>query len=75
LAILHSAKAKALSGGRFFVSAQDVRQVATAALRHRIQRNLQAEAEELTPDDILGRIMDEVLVTAERAVAGKEAQA
>lgn len=63
LAILHSAKARALSGGRFFVSAADIKAVAVAALRHRIGRNLQAEAEDLTTDDILRRLMDELKET------------
>ena len=60
LSILHAAKARALANAKFYVSSADVRAVATAALRHRIQRNLQAEAEELSPDDILARILEEV---------------
>ena len=60
LSILHSAKAKALSKGNFYVSAEDVRAVSIGALRHRVQRNLQAEAEDLTADEILRRIGEEV---------------
>jgi len=60
LAVLHAAKARALSRGNFFVSSNDVRSVATQALRHRIQRNLEAEAEEISPDEIVRRIMGEV---------------
>jgi MoxR-like ATPase len=60
LAILHAAKARALAQGNFYVSCQDVRAVATAALRHRLQRNLQAEAEDVTADAILSRILNEV---------------
>ena len=60
LSILHSAKARALSQGNFYVSADDVRAVAIQALRHRVQRNLQAEAEELSCDEILRRIGQEV---------------
>ena len=60
LSVLHAAKARALSRGNPYVSGDDVRAVATGALRHRIQRNLQAEAEGVTPDDILAAIADEV---------------
>jgi len=60
LSILHAAKARALSRGQFYVSSEDVRAVAAAALRHRIQRNLQAEAEDLSADAILARIQDEL---------------
>jgi len=60
LATLHAAKARALSGGRPFVSREDVRSVAPQALRHRIQRNLEAEAEAITADSIVRRIMEEV---------------
>src|SRR5512133_66114 len=56
LSILHAAKARALSRGEFFVSGDDVRGVMPAALRHRIVRNLQAEAEEVSADQILQRI-------------------
>jgi MoxR-like ATPase len=60
LAILHSAKARALAHGEFYVSCDHVRAVATQALRHRIQRNLQAEAEDMTADRILEGVMEEV---------------
>ena len=60
LSILHAAKARALSRGQFYVSGEDVRAVAAAALRHRIQRNLQAEAEDVSADAILARIQDEI---------------
>jgi MoxR-like ATPase len=60
LAILHAAKARSLTRGNAHVSSGDVLAVSTAALRHRVQRNLRAEAEGLTPDDILGGIKDEI---------------
>jgi len=60
LAILHSAKARALTHGNFHVSSEDVLAVSTAALRHRIQRNLQAEAEDLAADDILAKIVEQI---------------
>jgi MoxR-like ATPase len=60
LAILHSAKARALARGESYVSCDQVRAVARQALRHRVQRNLHAQAEGLTADGILDGILDEV---------------
>jgi MoxR-like ATPase len=60
LAILHAAKARALARGNFFVARDDVCGVAVQALQHRIQRNLEAEAEEIRADEIVRRIVAEV---------------
>ncbi len=60
LATLHAAKARALSRGQPYVSRDDVRSVAPQALRHRIQRNLDAEAEAVSPDQVLHGIMEEL---------------
>jgi MoxR-like ATPase len=60
LSILHSAKARALARGESYVSCEQVRAVARQALRHRIQRNLHAQAEGLTADGILDGILNEV---------------
>ena len=70
LAILHSAKARALAHGEFYVSCEHVRAVAAQALRHRIQRNLQAEAEDMTADRILERIIKEVKESKGEEVKG-----
>jgi MoxR-like ATPase len=60
LAVLHAAKARALARGNFFVAGEDVRAVVIQALRHRIQPNLQAQAEDLSPDRILARVLREI---------------
>jgi MoxR-like ATPase len=60
LAVLHAAKVRALARGNFFVAREDVAAVAVQALQHRIQRNLEAEAEDLRADEILRRILAEV---------------
>jgi len=60
LAILHSAKARALSRGKFYVSGEDVRAVAVQALRHRVAINLQAQSEDLTSDHILQEMLKEI---------------
>ena len=60
LAILHSAKARALSRGKFYVSGEDVRAVAVQSLRHRVAPNLQAQSEGLSADQILNQLLKEV---------------
>jgi MoxR-like ATPase len=51
-AIVLSSKATALLAGRYHVAAEDVRQVAVAALNHRIIRNFNAEMERVSSEDI-----------------------
>ena len=60
LAVLHAAKGRALSRGNPFVARGDVRAVADQALRHRIQPNLEATAQDIRPDEILRRIAEEI---------------
>jgi len=57
-------KARALLKGRSHVSADDIRGVAHPVLRHRILTNFSAEAEGITPDRIIDRLLAEVEVSA-----------
>jgi MoxR-like ATPase len=59
-AIVLGAKARALIHGRYHVSVGDVRALAVPALRHRIVTNFYAESEQLTPDTIIGRLLESV---------------
>jgi MoxR-like ATPase len=52
-------KARALSQGRVHVGYEDIRALARPVLRHRIMRNFQAEAEQVTSDHIIDRLMEE----------------
>jgi len=54
------AKALAALDGRFHVSTQDVREIAIPVLRHRISTNFQAQAEGLSSDDIVRRLLETV---------------
>ncbi len=54
------AKVQALLAGREHASIADVRAVAVDGLRHRIGRSFEAEAEGLSPDDIVRKVLDEV---------------
>ena len=46
--------------GRFSVSLDDIRKVAVPVLRHRISTNFQAQAEGLTTDDLINRLVKEI---------------
>ena len=54
------AKARAVLEGRYYVSQEDIRAVALPVLRHRIKTNFNADAEGITTDDIVRRLLDTV---------------
>ncbi len=56
-AIVVAAKVRAVLGGRFAVSGDDIRHVARPALRHRIIRNFEGEAEGVSTDALLDAIL------------------
>lgn len=56
-ALLLCAKVRALLGGRFAVSCDDVRQVAPACLRHRVMINFHGMAEGVTPDQVVAAVL------------------
>jgi MoxR-like ATPase len=55
--LILAAKARAVLHGRYYVSCEDVREVAAPVLRHRIITNFNAEAEGVTPDEIVRRLI------------------
>ncbi len=59
-ALILGAKVTALLAGRYNVALEDVRAVAPAALRHRLIRTYEAEAEGISPDAIVQAILDAV---------------
>jgi MoxR-like ATPase len=52
------AKARAVLQGRYYVSQDDIRAVALPVLRHRIKTNFNADAEGISTDDIIARLID-----------------
>ncbi|MBE0564345.1 MAG: AAA family ATPase [Krumholzibacteria bacterium] len=62
LALTQLARARALLRGRAFVVPEDVKAVGHDALRHRILVTYEAEAENLTSDDIVSVLLDNVEV-------------
>jgi MoxR-like ATPase len=60
--LTRGARAQALLDGRGYVTPQDVKSIGYDVLRHRIGVTYEAEAEELTPDDLLKRVFDHMKV-------------
>jgi len=58
--LLSGGKAMAAMAGRPSVSLNDIRQVAIPVLRHRVSTNFQAQAEGMTSDDVVTRLIKEV---------------
>ena len=69
------AKARALINGRNYVSTDDVKAVAHPVLRHRVLTNFQAEAEGVTPDVVVDRLLETVPAHDRGALAGAGARA
>jgi MoxR-like ATPase len=59
-ALVLAAKARALMGGRYHVSVGDLRALALPTLRHRIITTFYADSEQITPDTVIQRLLDEV---------------
>jgi MoxR-like ATPase len=57
-----AAKAYAFIQGRGYVTPQDIKSIGPDVLRHRVAPSYEAEAEEMTSDDIIKKIFDEVEV-------------
>ncbi len=64
IALDRCARAHAWLDGRDFVTPDDVRAVAFDVLRHRILLTFEAEAEGMTPDTVIQRLIDRVPVVA-----------
>jgi MoxR-like ATPase len=58
--LILAAKVRALLADRYTVSCEDIREVARPALRHRIIRNFEAEAEGISSDRILESLLESV---------------
>jgi len=59
-ALLLGAKSAALIDGRTVTEPEDVTRVALPVLRHRVLVNFQAEADGITPDDVIGKLLGAV---------------
>jgi MoxR-like ATPase len=52
----------ALVAGRGYVIPEDVKEIAADVLRHRLLPSYEAEAQNLTSDDLVARLLDRVEV-------------
>jgi len=57
-----ASKAHAFLRGRGYITPEDVKQIGMDVLRHRVILTYEAEAEELTPENLIQQIFDEVEV-------------
>jgi MoxR-like ATPase len=60
LALAQASRAHAFLRGRGFVTPEDVKAIAPDVLRHRVLTTYEAEAEEVTSDAIVARVLDTV---------------
>ncbi len=65
-----AAKARAVLRGRYYVSHEDICAVAAPVLRHRIKTNFNADAEGITPDEIVRRLVALVPTISEESERG-----
>jgi MoxR-like ATPase len=62
LFLARAAKAQAFLNGRGFVIPEDVKSIGFDVLRHRLILTYEAEAEEVTPEDVIQKVFDAVEV-------------
>jgi MoxR-like ATPase len=72
-AITLAAKVRALLDARFHVSFQDIKEVAVPAMRHRVILNFEGEAEGITTDMVLEKIVTDTPTTVEADLVGGRA--
>jgi MoxR-like ATPase len=62
--LIHGGKALAAMDGRFSVAIEDVQKCAVPVLRHRISTNFQAQAEGMSTEDLVARLIKEIPLPA-----------
>jgi MoxR-like ATPase len=62
LCMVAAARGHAFLRGRGFVTPEDVKTVGADVLRHRMILSFEAEAESITPDEVIQRVFDAVEV-------------
>src|SRR4029078_4332547 len=53
-------KARALTSGRYHVSFEDIRAVAHSVMRHRVLTNFHAQAEGVTSDSLIDKLLESI---------------
>jgi MoxR-like ATPase len=62
IALIRSSKAYAFLQGRNYITPHDIQSMAMPVLRHRVAISYEAEAEGMSAEDIIQKIMDTLLV-------------
>src|SRR5262249_17368150 len=62
ISLVRTAQAHALLAGRDYVTPHDVKSLARDVLRHRVIVSFEADAEGLTADDLIQRVLDHIPV-------------
>ena len=62
IALMNGSKAHAFLHGRKYVTPHDVKSMAMPVLRHRVTVSYEAEAEGMSSEDVIQKILDTVLV-------------
>ena len=62
VALVRAAKAHAFLDGRGYVAPADIKEIAPDVLRHRVLLTYEADAERVTPDNVVARVLDAVPV-------------
>ena len=60
--LVRAAKARAFTEGRGFITPEDIRYIGADVLRHRIILTYEAEAEELTTEEVIDRLFEKIEV-------------
>ena len=58
--LIHGGKALAAMNGRVSVAVEDIQKICVPVLRHRISTNFQAQAEGMTTEDVIQRLLDTI---------------
>ena len=61
--LVRAAKARAFTEHRGYITPEDIRYIGADVLRHRVILTYEAEAEELTPEDVIQRLFEVIEVT------------
>jgi len=58
--LIQGGKALAALDGRFSVAIEDIKRITIPVLRHRVSTNFQAQAEGLTTEDVINRLVEAI---------------
>ena len=73
--LILGAKAHAILAGRFHVTPEDIKAIAKPVLRHRLITNFNAEADNITTDDVIDSLLENVPVEGESPEEKKQLDA